>query len=348
MTVHGMPQIGQLRNGLWVASGFGRQGLNTSAMAGQLIARSILWGDERWRLFSPFELVWAGGPTGRVAGHFIGMWSAGRSAAAGALARYREGVRAKERVREARLAEANRQAGIRPPPRRRPPAGRTAPGGSAASGMPAPRDWSRPTASPRRKVSGLRTDRCNFRPDVPYLIANNRSPPRTETMMIDRRILLASVAGLFGLAAFRWLRASPAQAAEKFEIEKTDAEWRAQLTPQQYEILRKQGTERPGSSPLLKEHRKGIFACAGCDLPLFSSDTKFESGTGWPSFYQPLENAVGKTEDRTFGMLRTEVHCRRCGGHLGHLFDDGPKPTGLRYCMDGFALVFHPAAPSAT
>ena len=110
--------------------------------------------------------------------------------------------------------------------------------------------------------------------------------------MIDRRILLASVASLFGLAAFRWLRATPAQAAEKFEIEKTDAEWRAQLTPQQYEILRKQGTERPGSSPLLKEHRKGIFACAGCDLPLFSSETKFESGTGWPSFYQPLDNAA--------------------------------------------------------
>ena len=120
-TVHGMPQIGQLRKGLWVASGFGRQGLNTSAMAGQLIARSILWGDERWRLFSPFELVWAGGATGRVAGHLIGMWGRGSSAAAGALARYREGARARERIREARLAEANRQAGTRPPPRRPPP-----------------------------------------------------------------------------------------------------------------------------------------------------------------------------------------------------------------------------------
>ena len=161
--------------------------------------------------------------------------------------------------------------------------------------------------------------------------------------MIDRRILLASVASFLGLAAFRWLRGSPAIAAEKFEVEKTDAEWRAQLTPQQYEILRKEGTERPGSSPLLKEHRKGIFACAGCDLPLFSSETKFESGTGWPSFYQPLENAVGKTEDRTFGMLRTEIHCRRCGGHLGHVFDDGPKPTGLRDCMDGFARQLLPA-----
>jgi hypothetical protein len=114
-TVHGMPQIGQLRRGLWVTSGFGRQGLNTSAIAGQLIARSILWGDERWRLFSPFELVWAGGTTGRVAGYAIGMWGRGSSAAAGALARYRERARTQERIREARLAEANRQAGTRPP-----------------------------------------------------------------------------------------------------------------------------------------------------------------------------------------------------------------------------------------
>jgi len=120
-TVHGMPQIGQLRKGLWVASGFGRQGLNTTAMAGQLIARSILWGDERWRLFSPFELVWAGGTTGRVAGYAIGMWARGSAAAAGALARYRERVRAKERIREVRLAEANRQAGTRGPQRRPPP-----------------------------------------------------------------------------------------------------------------------------------------------------------------------------------------------------------------------------------
>jgi len=165
-------------------------------------------------------------------------------------------------------------------------------------------------------------------------------------MMIDRRLLLTSVAGLFGLAAFRMLKPSPARSAGKFEIEKSDAEWHAHLTPQQYEILRNQGTERPWSSALLKEHRKGVFACAGCDLPLFSSETKFESGTGWPSFYRPLENAVGTTEDRSVGMVRTEVHCRRCGGHLGHVFDDGPKPTGLRYCMDGLALVFHPATPS--
>ena len=135
-TVHGMPQIGQLRKGLWVASGFGRQGLNTTAMAGQLIARSILWGDERWRLFSPFELVWAGGATGRVAGYAIGMWERGSSAAAGALARYRERARSKERIREARLAEANRQAGTRPP-RRRPPPGRPRPQGPQ---RPAPVD----------------------------------------------------------------------------------------------------------------------------------------------------------------------------------------------------------------
>ena len=120
--------------------------------------------------------------------------------------------------------------------------------------------------------------------------------------MFDGRILLASVAGLFGLTAFRWLRSTPATAAGKFEVEKTDAEWRAQLTPQQYEILRNHGTERPGSSPLLKEKRKGIFACAGCDLPLFSPETKYDSGTGWPSFSQPPDNALGKTEDRTLGM----------------------------------------------
>jgi glycine/D-amino acid oxidase-like deaminating enzyme len=137
-TVHGMPQIGQLRKGLWVASGFGRHGLNTTAMAGMLIARSILWGDERWRLFSPFELVWAGGATGRVAGHVIGLWGRGSSAAAGALARYRERARVQEGVREARLAEANRQAGTRGPPPRRPPPGRPRPERPAPSAAASP------------------------------------------------------------------------------------------------------------------------------------------------------------------------------------------------------------------
>jgi glycine/D-amino acid oxidase-like deaminating enzyme len=138
ITVHGMPQVGQLRKGLWVASGFGRQGIGTSAMAGLLLARSILWGDERWRLFSPFELVWAGGPTGRVAGHLIGKWTRGSSAAAGALARYRERARLKEREREARLAEANRQAGTRAPARRQPPPGQPRPARPQAPPEPVP------------------------------------------------------------------------------------------------------------------------------------------------------------------------------------------------------------------
>ncbi|MDP1585631.1 MAG: peptide-methionine (R)-S-oxide reductase MsrB [Bradyrhizobium sp.] len=123
----------------------------------------------------------------------------------------------------------------------------------------------------------------------------------------------------------------------------TDAEWRKRLTPVQYDILRKHGTERAGTSPLNQEKRKGIYACAGCDLPLFDSATKFESGTGWPSFYEPLPNAVGTKTDRSFFMTRTEVHCIRCLGHQGHVFNDGPKPTGLRYCMNGVAMKFVPA-----
>ena len=125
-----------------------------------------------------------------------------------------------------------------------------------------------------------------------------------------------------------------------FEVTKTDAEWRAQLTPEQYRVLREHGTERAGTSPLDKQYAKGTFACAGCSLPLFSSDTKFDSRTGWPSFWKPIDDAVGTTSDRSFFMVRTEVHCRRCGGHLGHVFDDGPAPTGLRYCMNGAALSF--------
>jgi peptide-methionine (R)-S-oxide reductase len=126
----------------------------------------------------------------------------------------------------------------------------------------------------------------------------------------------------------------------------SEADWKKRLTDQQFYVLRKHGTERPGTSPLNKEKRKGTFACAGCDLPLFSSDTKFESGTGWPSFYKPLDRAVGTTTDRTMFMTRTEVHCERCAGHLGHVFEDGPPPTGLRYCMNGVALKFAPLTPA--
>jgi len=133
-------------------------------------------------------------------------------------------------------------------------------------------------------------------------------------------------------------------AAFGYEVEKSDAEWRAQLSPATYKVLRHADTENPYSSPLNSEHRKGIFACAGCRLPLFSSTTKFESHTGWPSFWQPLPHAVLTHADRTLGMERIEVLCRRCGGHLGHVFDDGPKPTGLRYCMNGLAMVFNPSA----
>jgi peptide-methionine (R)-S-oxide reductase len=126
------------------------------------------------------------------------------------------------------------------------------------------------------------------------------------------------------------------------KTEKSDAEWREALTPQQYKVLRQHGTEPPGSSPLNVEKRDGMFCCAGCGQPLFTADTKFESGTGWPSFFQPLEDSVETTTDRTLGMTRVEVHCKNCGGHLGHLFPDGPQPTGMRYCMNGLALAFDP------
>jgi peptide-methionine (R)-S-oxide reductase len=129
--------------------------------------------------------------------------------------------------------------------------------------------------------------------------------------------------------------------------QKSDSEWRAALTPQQYKVLRGHGTEPPGSSPLNLEKRDGTFACAGCGEPLFSADAKYESGTGWPSFFKPLEGSVETTTDRSFGMTRVEVHCKSCGGHLGHLFPDGPQPTGMRYCMNGVALAFEPETTSA-
>jgi peptide-methionine (R)-S-oxide reductase len=130
--------------------------------------------------------------------------------------------------------------------------------------------------------------------------------------------------------------------AETYPVTHTEEEWRAQLSPAQYQVLRKHGTERAGTSPLNTEKRHGKFTCAACGQEVFASETKFESGTGWPSFYQPLEGAVGTSEDSAFFMKRTEVHCSRCGGHLGHVFDDGPRPTGQRYCMNGVAMDFKP------
>jgi peptide-methionine (R)-S-oxide reductase len=137
---------------------------------------------------------------------------------------------------------------------------------------------------------------------------------------------------------------SATQASETFEVSHSDAEWRALLTPGQFAVLRQQSTERPFSSPLDHEGRSGTFACAGCDLPLYSSKTKYDSQTGWPSFWQPLDGAIGTSEDRFLAMVRTEVHCHRCGGHLGHVFNDGPRPTGLRYCMNGIAMTFKPVS----
>lgn len=150
--------------------------------------------------------------------------------------------------------------------------------------------------------------------------------------------------GLVALGAALFGRRS-ADAAPKgsFPLMLSDEDWKKRLTPAQYSVLREEGTERAFTSPLNDEHRKGTFACAGCDHKLFNSETKFNSGTGWPSFYKPLDGAVGENRDSSFGMVRTEVHCANCGGHLGHVFDDGPRPTGLRYCMNGVALKFEPA-----
>ena len=161
--------------------------------------------------------------------------------------------------------------------------------------------------------------------------------------MISRRSILASLAGASALAAVSrtWSQASPPENGS-FEVAHTPDEWRKLLTPAQYAVLREAGTERAFTSPLADEHRSGTFSCAGCDLGLYSSATKFESGTGWPSFSAPLPKAVATTRDSMFGIVRTEVHCRRCGGHLGHVFSDGPQPTGMRYCMNGVALHFNP------
>jgi peptide-methionine (R)-S-oxide reductase len=164
--------------------------------------------------------------------------------------------------------------------------------------------------------------------------------------MLTRRFLLGASGAvlLTALASRRMVGAAPA-AAPAFPVTHSDAEWRRLLAPQQYSVLREAATETPFSSSLLAEHRSGVFACAGCDHSLFSSETKYDSHTGWPSFWAPIDaQAVGTTQDAGFGMIRTAVHCASCGGHLGHVFDDGPKVTGLRYCMNGVALSFRPAS----
>lgn len=134
-------------------------------------------------------------------------------------------------------------------------------------------------------------------------------------------------------------------ASERYPVEKSSEEWRGELTEEQFRVLREHGTERAGTSPLNDEHRPGVFRCRGCGQPLFEASTKFESGSGWPSFFKAVDGAVATSEDRSHSMRRTEIHCARCGGHLGHVFPDGPAPTGLRYCTNGLALKFQPASP---
>jgi peptide-methionine (R)-S-oxide reductase len=159
---------------------------------------------------------------------------------------------------------------------------------------------------------------------------------------LERRAFL-TIAGAGAASLLLFGRSRSSAAGMKFAVNRAPAEWRRLLGDQRYHILREAGTEPPFTSPLLKEHRRGTFTCAGCALPLFSSATKFDSGTGWPSFWKALPGAVVTESDRSLLMVRTEVLCRRCGGHLGHVFDDGPRPTGLRYCMNGLALRFRPA-----
>ena len=167
--------------------------------------------------------------------------------------------------------------------------------------------------------------------------------------MFSRRFFALTGAATAALAATARIAFSgPSdKSAATFEITRTDEEWKRLLSPEQHYVLRQHGTERAGTSPLDREKRRGTFTCAGCGQDLFASETKFDSGTGWPSFFQPLEGKVETSEDNTFFMRRTEVHCANCGGHLGHVFEDGPKPTGLRYCMNGIAMKFRPAEGAA-
>ena len=168
----------------------------------------------------------------------------------------------------------------------------------------------------------------------------------TRTQFLTLAVAMAVAAAAPGYLTWKANRAMPKDVPHPtlaFPVTKTDEEWQASLTPRQYAVLRRHDTEYPGTSPLLDEHRDGTFACAGCGQPLFASDTKYESGSGWPSFQAAIEGAVGTSEDRSLGMLRVEIHCSRCGGHLGHLFPDGPRPTGQRYCTNGAALRFEPA-----
>jgi len=164
-----------------------------------------------------------------------------------------------------------------------------------------------------------------------------------NTAFTKRAFLISATTAVAGVAVFKFGTSGVTASEKTFEVSLSEAEWRKRLTPAQFAVLREHGTERSWTSPLDTEKRAGVFQCAGCDLALFDSSTKYDSGTGWPSFSDHLPNAIGTSIDKSFFSVRTEVHCRRCGGHLGHVFEDGPKPTGLRYCMNGVAMTFVPA-----